>query len=84
MGIEARPKAQFQCYGAERYRSDLRAFVADQEGRYLELSTALVSSGAVKKEDAERSRLKLDISVTDRRSVQVDPIPMLGIGDHLN
>jgi hypothetical protein len=84
LGLDTHPSAQLHWLGAQRYRSDLEAFVADQQRRYAALLSELVRQRAVTEEDAAGSRLKLDITIVDQRSKRVDSIPTLGIGDHPN
>jgi hypothetical protein len=66
----------------EQYRSDLQAFVSDQQRQYAELVSQLVRLRMLTPEQGERSHLNLDIEIHDRRSHPTIPIPDLGLGEH--
>lgn len=76
------PSLELHWTGLDQYRSDLQAFVADQQSRYAELVSLLVRSRALTPEERERSRLQLDIEVHNGRSYQTQPIPNVGLGEH--
>jgi len=69
--------------GADQYRSDLWAFVAELRRRHFELLYGLARMGRLS--DAERARcpFELDIDVIDDRSNSALAIPLIGLGDHV-
>jgi hypothetical protein len=82
--VRVHPLAQLHWTTVEKYRSDLEAFVADQQRRYTELISLLRSRNLLTAEDSERCHLNLEIEIVDlRRSNRTLPIPIVGVGDHL-
>jgi hypothetical protein len=68
---------------AERYRSELQAFVAGSQHQYAELASLLLRHRDLTPEESEHCRLNLEIEVIDRRSDRSQFIPNVGVGDHL-
>jgi hypothetical protein len=83
LGLATHPSVQLHWTTAERYRSDLRAFVANQQRKYAELVSLLLRHRGLTPEESKRCHLNLDIEVIDRRSDRRQSIPNVGVGDHL-
>lgn len=80
--MAAHPALELHWTTLEQYRSDLQAFVADQQRRYAELVSLLVRRRILTPEEGERAHLNLDIEVLNHRSYQSQPIPNVGLGEH--
>jgi hypothetical protein len=80
--LVSHPSLELHWTTLEQYRSDLEAFVADQQRRYAELVSLLARRRILTPEEGEGSHLNLDIEIHDRRSYRTIPIPDLGLGEH--
>jgi len=83
LSLEIEPSATFHWTTAAQYQLDLRAFAADQQRRYGELISALVSMGLLTLAERDQCPLSLKIRVSDRRFDRHPAIPVLGIGDQI-
>lgn len=83
LGVVTRPSVQLHWTTAERYRSELQAFVAGSQHQYAELASLLLRHRDLTPEESEHCRLNLEIEVIDRRSDRSQFIPNVGVGDHL-
>jgi hypothetical protein len=81
--IVARPTAKLRWTTAERYRSDLLAFVAEQRHRYEEFLSALIRVGLLTIGEREGCHFVLEIDVIDDRSYPDQKIPQVGVGDQV-
>jgi hypothetical protein len=83
LAVTTHPAVQLQWTTAEQYRSDVRAFIADQQRRFADVLSTLVRSYILTPEESERSRLNLEMEVIDRRLDHSQSIPNIGVGEQI-